>query len=80
MELYNEMLMKLLDHKKIEVSIPALEVDPYQFVDMKSYQTLKRIHEILKCEAYSDEDCVDLIEEIICEFEQLGTHCGLRHD
>ncbi len=69
MELYNEMLMKLLDHKKIEVSIPALEVDPYKFVEMKSYQALKRIHDILKCDAYGDEDCVAMIEEIICEFK-----------
>ncbi len=80
MELYNEMLMKLLDHKKIEVTIPALEVDPCKFIEMKSYQTLKRIHEILKDEQYGDGDCVAMIEEIICEFEAIGTNCGFRHD
>ncbi len=80
MELYNEMLMRLLERRKIQVSIPELEIDPKEYIEMKSYQALKQIHDILENESYGDEDCIDKIEEIICTFEAMGSHCGFRHD
>jgi len=44
------------------------------------YKMLVRIKNILEDNTLEDCDCFMKIEEIIIEFEKMGTNCGTRHD
>lgn len=83
MDLYFDMLARLIREKKVEVVFPDLPKNPrelMELIEMRSYKALCEIQEILKTECYSDEDCVMKIEEIVCKFEEIGSNCGIRHD
>lgn len=49
-------------------------------VESQCYQALRRIQTILQDDTLSDRECFLKIEEIVSVFEDLGSHCGNRHD
>ena len=80
MNLYKELLLKLLENEECRVVFPNVEESFSQLVEMKSYEILKKIQEIIRNTDLDDEDCFMKIEEIICLFEENGCSCGTRHD
>ena len=82
MELYEEILLHLLERQKakVEVTFPALNFTAGELVESAAYCALSQIQKILKDDSLKDEECFSKIEQIVREFERLGSGCGDRHD
>ncbi len=79
MNLYQEMLCHLLQSEQIEVKFPNLPA-MVNMVELRSYQALQKIKEILEDDTLSDKECFWKIEEIVTVFERMGSGAGNRHD
>ena len=77
MELYKEILAKVLEQEELEIRFPNLQLNAKEIVEMQCYQTLETIKAIIKDDDLSDFAC---IEKIVCALEQMGTSGGNRHD
>ena len=83
MELYQEMFASMLTNlswEQAQTIAVKLCVDPTGILECRSYQALQNIKNILEDETLNDEECFLKIEEIVSQFEQLGSNCGERHD
>ena len=60
--------------------IPSLQIDWSRLIELKSYQTICRIHEIVSDDRLDDPECFHRIEEIVCALDDLGIGGGGRHD
>ena len=60
--------------------IPSLQIDWSRLIELKSYQTICRIHEIVSDDRLDDPECFHRIEEIVCSLDDLGIGGGGRHD
>ena len=80
MELYKELLIKVLEKQKVEVNFPNLEVDAKKIVELKSYQALMQIKEVIEDYSLEDDECFERIEKIICIFEDTCGSKSSRHD
>lgn len=75
LNLYKEILSRVLEQEEIHVTFPNLKIDAGEIVEQKSYLALLQIKAIL-----DDEECFMKIERIISVFEDLGSSGGSRHD
>ncbi|HIT08872.1 MAG TPA: hypothetical protein IAB55_07300 [Candidatus Merdivicinus faecavium] len=80
MELYKEILSRMLREETVHVVFPDLKIDGEKIVQMGCYQALQKIGDIIRDETLEDEECFLKIEEIIKVLEDYGVECGLRHD
>ena len=81
MELYQEILCRVLANEKIQVSFPELiHTDITKIVELECYKALAKIKAILENDVLTDSGCFQQIEEIVCTFEELGSGGGNRHD
>ena len=80
MELYKEILISALSGEHITVSIPALQINAKQLIELKSYQALQKIKAIIQDDSLDDPECFLRIEEIIHILEENGSSGGSRHD
>ena len=76
MELYEQILCEVIAKELV----PSLRIDSVKLVEMKCYQTIRKIYEIIADETLDDHDCFWRIEQIICTLEDLGIGCCGRHD
>ena len=60
--------------------LPSLKIDGERLVEMKCFQTICRIREILSDESLEDPECFWRIEEIFSALDALGIGGGGRHD
>lgn len=75
MELYKEILAKVLATKEVKITFSDLQIDPKEIVEMQCYQALQKIKAVIQNDSLTDNECFMKIEEIICAFEALGRHC-----
>ena len=80
MDLYKEILSNILEKEECQVVFPNVGGSFSQLVEMKSYEMLKKIQEIIRNDELDDGDCFMKIEGIIRLFEQNCCNCGTRHD
>jgi len=80
LELYKELLAKVLEQERVEVYFPGLTVDATEIVSQMSYRALVEISHIIRDDTLSDRECYQKIEEIVQVFEAFGSHGGGRHD
>lgn len=80
MELYKEILAKLLESFEINITFTGLDINAEKIIELKSYTALNKIKSIIEDNSLSDPECFTKIEEIICVFEDLGSGGGCRHD
>ncbi len=80
MELYKEILIKVLEKEEAEIYFPNLKLSAEEIVENVSYRTLKKIKEIIQDDSLTDEQCFTQIEEVICVLEKIGSDGGSRHD
>ena len=76
MELYEKILCEMIAHE----IIPSLQLDAAALVEMKCYNTIQKIYEVLSDDAKTDEECFLKIEQIVGELDLLGIRGGGRHD
>ena len=76
MELYEKILCETIAHE----IIPSLQLDVAALVEMKCYNAIQKIYEIVSDDVKSDEECFQKIEQIVCELDSLGNGGGGRHD
>lgn len=55
-------------------------LDIEKIFEKECYIVLERIKKILEDDSLEDKDCFERIEKIVCEFEKIGSDCGVRHD
>ena len=79
MELYKEILAKVLATKEVKITFSDLQIDSKEIVEMQCYQALQKIKAVIQNDSLTDNECFMKIEEIICAFEALGSG-GSRHD
>ncbi len=79
MELFCE-LIRLYTKKHSFEGTPLEKIDFKEVVEGECYKVLKEIRKILRNDALDDADCFEMIEKIVCLFEENGVDCGCRHD
>lgn len=57
-----------------------MDSDIERLFEKECYLMLERIKAILEDNSLDDKDCFEKIESIVCLFEEIGVHCGARHD
>lgn len=75
MELYRDMLCRILESEEFESLLPKWKMDVEKMMELKCCQALNEIKKILEGEALDDIDCFERIEKIISVFEKLGEGC-----
>ena len=73
MELYIEILSKILEQEEISIQFPNLKINAIDIVKMECYKALQTIKAIIEDDSLSDSECFMKIEEIVCLFEELGS-------
>ena len=77
MNLYKELLIKVLEKEEVHVTFPNLSLTVGELVEMQAYGALEKIKAIIQNDSLSDFAC---IEEIVCVLEAYGSSGGNRHD
>lgn len=80
MELYKEILIKLLEKEDVHITFPNLNSSPEKLIERRCYAALRKIKAIIQDDNLEDKECFQKIEEIVCLFEKLGSDGGNRHD
>lgn len=80
MELYRDMLCRILETEDFEILLPKWNLKVEEMVELKCYQALQEIKRILEEDGLDDAECFDRIEKIISVFERLGSGIHDRHD
>ncbi len=81
MELYKDILIKLLEKETVQVTFPDLKMDLNILAEMKCYHAMRYIQHLIRDETLDDAECFKAIEKVICAYEQeLGSDGGFRHD
>ena len=60
--------------------IPSLRIDPAALVEMRCYQTIQKIYEIVSNEALDESQIFERVEEIVSALDDLGIGGGGCHD
>jgi len=77
MDLYKEILAKVLEQKEIHVVFPDLNISASEIVEMECYRALGKVKAIIEDDSLSEFMC---IERIVCVLEEIGSGGGFRHD
>ena len=80
MELFNEIIAKILSQESVQITFPNLNVDLSQAVESSCYCALQKIKAVIQDDSLSDAEYFMKIEEIIIILEELGSSGGFRHD
>ena len=80
MELYKDILVRMLRSRLVEVKFTNCTIDPNAAVEMTCYNILKQIKAIIEDDSLEDPECFQKIEEIVKTFEMFGSDGGSRHD
>lgn len=78
MERYREVLAKEIS--KIRIQRIDLNIDAEKLAELRCYQDLEQIKEIIEDDTLEDAACFEKIERIVCAFEEMGIAGGSRHD
>ena len=79
MDLYQQILMHILEEKKDALSTPEIKAAMDRAVELKSYHTLVKIKQIIEDESLEDPECFQRIEAILTALENAGIFTS-RHD
>ncbi len=80
MELYKEILIKVLKSCEVNITFSNLDINAEKIIELECYITLQKIKTIIEDDSLEDKECFMKIEKIICLFEELGSDGGNRHD
>ena len=76
MELYERILCETIARDVI----PSLQLDSAKLLELKCYQAIEKIYQIVSDETLDDPECFGKIEQIVGVLDELGIGGGGRHD
>ena len=76
MDLYKEILSKVLEKEEIHITFTNLKMDAAEIIVTESYEALQKIKAVIEDDSLYDFECV---ERIVRVFEEIGSGC-IRHD
>ena len=76
MELYERILCEAI----AKDVIPGLQLDYAELLELKCYQAIRKIYEVVSDDRTDDPECFDRIEQIVSALDDLGIGGGGRHD
>ncbi len=76
MELYERILCETIARDVI----PSLQLDWARLVELKCYQTILKIYNVVSDDTLDDAACFQRVEQIVCALDELGIGGGGRHD
>ena len=79
-ELYKEILQGIFQQERIQVSFPNLPDSIPDLVELRCFQAIQAIKEIIQDPELDDPTCFAKVEGIVCILESLGSSGGFRHD
>ena len=79
MDLWQEMVRGLVEGGVMEIRFPQM-TDIEKIFEMRCYQALLAIKQIIEDDALDDPTCFLKIEEIVRVYEKMGSDGGGRHD
>ncbi|MBQ3064164.1 MAG: hypothetical protein IJC99_05125 [Clostridia bacterium] len=79
MELYKDILCRILQSDSVEVTFPDLDILADLF-SQTCYRTLQKIKAVLEDDSHTDAECFERIDTIIEIFEGIGCRITGRHD
>lgn len=71
MEFYEEILLRALRQQELVVTIPQLEMNTKELLQMECYQALKAVRNIVRNERLDDRQRLERLESLLSLFEQL---------
>jgi len=80
MDLLKGILRQILAEEDVHITFPELSADLEGILQSECCKTLTKIKAVLEDNSLDDAACFARIEEIVCIFENIGCHCGGRHD
>jgi len=80
MDLYRDILAKILSDGETVVAFPQLGAAADGAVELTCCKALCEIKAVLEDEALSDPECFERIERIVSILEKYGSGGGTRHD
>ena len=80
MDLYKEILTRALEKQELILIYPNLTLNPKELVEMKSYQALEKIWDIIADDSLDDPECFMKIDEIVSLLWETGGGYCSRHD
>ena len=80
MDLYMEILSKVLESREVNMVFPNLRLEATQIVELTCYRALQEIKAVIEDESLEDDACFWKIEKIVRLFEKMGSNGGFRHD
>ncbi len=69
MNLYKEILIRLLENKNVEVKFSDINEDITKIAELECYKALEKIKAVIEDDSLDDKDCLDEIISIIAKFE-----------
>ena len=78
MTLYEELLWNCLQNAPVEVTFPNLSIHPNELIEMKCFQAIEEIRDILEDKKLTDQECAMQIRYIIYTMEEAGIHIQNR--
>jgi len=76
MELYEQILCETIAKEVL----PSLHLNYKTLLELKCYQAIMEIYQIVSDDSLDDETCFTQIEKIVCVLDNLGIGGGGRHD
>jgi len=70
MELFKEILIKVLEKERVEVMFPDLVLDLSKVIEGESYRALQKIKGIIEDGRFDDKECFARIERTVQVFEK----------
>ena len=80
MDLYKQILIRVLEKQKAEVYFPDLKSSATDIVESTCYKALSEIKAVLEDSTLEDDECFERIERIVCIFEENCGSLSYRHD
>ncbi len=80
MDLYKEILIKIIEKEKIKITFENFDINTSEIVELRCYQALQKIKTIIEDDIFNDDECFMRIEKIVKLFEGLGSDGGVCHD
>ena len=77
MDLYKELLLKILEGERVEVTFPNLKINPEYIIQIECYTAVVAISAIVANNAMNDKEKIKEIKKTIASLKNYGLNIGV---